>query len=176
MNLGLCDLPEGGLKEIARGLLQNTSLKKLDISVNKPGMEGSVVLAEMSSCNKSLTELNLGGCDIPEAGLREIARGLLKNTSLKKLDISHNKPGMEGSVALGEMLSSNKSLTELNLWWCDIPEGGVTVLARGLLQNTSLQTLILWSTEKKTFLKAEIKRLKESENITHQSSSRLDIM
>ena len=151
----------------------NTSLKKLDISGNKLGMEGSVALAKMLSCNKSLTELNLGWCNIPEAGLREIARGLRQNTSLKKLDISGNKLGMEGSVALAEMLSCNKSLTELNLGWCDLPEAGLREIARGLLQNTSLQTLNLWS--QKTFLEAEIERLKKSGNFTPQSSSRLEI-
>ena len=79
-------------------VLCNTSLKKLDISSNKLGMEGSVAMAEMLSCNKSLNELNLRWCYIPEAGLRGIARGLLQNISLKKLDISHNKLGMGGSV------------------------------------------------------------------------------
>ena len=174
LNLRSCDIPEAGLREIARGLLQNTSLKKLDIGFNKLGMERSVALAEMLSCNKSLTELNLGWCGIPEAGLREIARGLLQNTSLKKLDISFNKLGMEGSVALAEMLSCNKSLTELNLERCDLPEAGLREIARGLLQNNSLRTLTL-SPRDKTFLEAEIERLKKSGNFTPQSSSRLEI-
>ena len=175
LNLGWCGIPEAGLREIARGLLQNTSLKKLDISGNKLGMEGSVALAEMLSCNKSLTELNLERCDLPEAGLREIARGLLQNASLRKLDISCNKLGMEGSVALAEMLSCNKSLTELNLERCDLPEAGLREVARGLLQNTSLQTLRLGLSYQKTFLEAEINRLKKSGNFTPQSSSRLEI-
>ena len=175
LNLRSCDIPATGLREIARALLQNTSLKKLDISRNNLGMEASVALAGMLSCNKSLTELNLGLCDIPEAGLREIAGGLLQNTSLKKLDISCNKPGMEGSVALAGMLSCNKSLTELNLRSCDIPKAGLREIARGLLQNTSLRTLRLWSTERKAFLEAEIERLKKSGNFTPQSSSRLEI-
>ena len=37
-------------------------------------MEGSVALAEMLSCNKSLTELNLECCHIPEDGLRDCKR------------------------------------------------------------------------------------------------------
>ena len=174
-NLWSCDIPDAGLREIARGLLQNTSLKKLDISRNKPGMEGSVALAEMLSCNKSLTELNLELCDLPDAGLREIARRLLQNTSLKKLDIGFNKLGMEVSVALAEMLSCNKSLTELNLGWCDIPEAGLREIARGLLQNNSLRTLTLLSPLDKTFLEAEMERLMRSRNFTPQSSSRLEI-
>ena len=164
-----------GWVQLFKALCNNTSLKKLDISHNKLGMEGSVALAEMLSCNKSLTELNLRWCDIPEDGLREIARGLLQNTSLKKLDIIGSKLGMEGSVALAEMLSCNKSLTELNLRWYVIPEGGLREIARGLLQNTSLKTLTLWFSFQKTFLEAEIERLKKSENFTLQSSSRLEI-
>ena len=154
-----------GWIQLFKALCNNTSLKKLDITLNDLGMEGSVALAEMLSCNKSLTELNLEWCHIPEDGFTEIARGLLQNTSLKKLDISH-KLGMEGSVALAEMLSCNKSLTELNLRGYDIPEAGLREIARGLLQNTSLQTLNLWSTKHKTILKAEIERLKKSGNFT----------
>ena len=185
LNLRACDIPENGLREIARGLLHNTSLKKLDISENKLGIVGSVALAEMFSCNKSLTELNLRECDIPENGLREIARGLLHNTSLKKLHIwnlgylrfSDSDLGMEGSVgmeesvALAKMLSCNKSLTELSLVF-DISEAGLREIARGLLQNTTLQTLTLWSSEQKTFLEAEIEGLKKSGIF---SSSRLEI-
>ena len=138
-------------------------------------MEGSVALAEMLSCNNSLTELNLGACDIPEVGLREIARGLLQNNTLKKLGFIANTPGMEGLVALAEMLSCNKSLTELDLGWCDdIPEAGLREIARGLLQNTTLQTLRLWPPQE-TFLEAEMERLKKSGNFTPQSSSRLEI-
>ena len=170
------DITSVGWVHVFKALSNNTSLKKLDISHNKPGMKGSVALAEMLSCNKSLTELNLRLCDIPDAGLREIARGLLQNTSLKKLDISYNKPGMEGSVALAEMLSCNKSLTELNFECFDIPEAGLREIARALLQNTTLQTLTLWSTKYKTILKAEIERLKKSGNFTPQRSSRLEMI
>ena len=105
-----------------KALHSSTSLKKLDISHNKLGMEGSIALAEMLSYNKSLTELNLNlrGCDVPESGLREIAKALLCNMSLKKLNISHishisHLLGMEGSLAVTEILSCNKSLTEVNL-------------------------------------------------------------
>ena len=174
LNLVGCDIPENGLTEIlTRGLLHNTSLKNLDISYSTLGVEESVALAEMLSCNKSLTKLNLVGCDIPENGLTEIlTRGLLHNTSLKNLDISYSTLGVEESVALAEMLSCNKTLTELNLRGCDIPEAGLREIDKGLLQNT---TLTLLSPEEKTFLEAEIERLKKRGNFTHHSLSRLEI-
>ena len=61
-----------GWVHVFKALHSNTSLEKLNIS-HKLEIEGSVALAEMLACNKPLTELNLRGCDIPEAGLREIA-------------------------------------------------------------------------------------------------------
>ena len=113
LNLGSCDIPEAGLREIARDLLQNTSLKKLDISHNKLGIEGSVALAEMLSCNKSLTELNLRWCDIPEAGLREIARGLLQN-SLRTLTLYslEGKAFLEAEI---EKLKKSENFTPQSL-------------------------------------------------------------
>ena len=81
--------------------------------------------------------------------------------------------GMEGSVALAEMLSYNKSLTELNLGWCDIPEDGLREIASGLLQNSTQQTLRLWPTKHKTFLDAEMENSRKVE--TSQSLSRLEI-
>ena len=160
---------------VFKALCNNTALKKLEMNVNNVRMEGSVALAGMLSCNKSLTEVSLSDCLIPDAGLREIARGLLHNTSLKRLNFSNNKLGVEGSVALAEMLSYNKSLTELNLQWCDIPMDGLTEIERGLLQNTTLQTLTLWPSQQITFLEAEIERLKKCGNFTPQSSSKLEI-
>ena len=56
-----------------KALHSSTSLKKLNISENSLGMEGSVALAKLLSCNSSLTEVNLRGCDTSEAGLIEIA-------------------------------------------------------------------------------------------------------
>ena len=76
-----------GWVHLFKALCNNTSLKKLNISLNELEMEGSVALAEMLSCNKSLTELNLESCQVPEAGLRELARGLLQNTSMQTLTL-----------------------------------------------------------------------------------------
>ena len=149
-----------GWVHLFKALCNNTPLKKLNITHNDLGVKGSVALSEMLSCNKALTKLNLGWCDIPEAGLTEIlTKGLLHNTSLKKLNISGNDLWIEGSVALAEMLTCNKSLTELNLRRCDIPEDGLREIARGLLQSTTLQTLKLWSPQQSTLLEAEIERI-----------------
>ena len=121
--------------------------------------------------NASLAELNVErNSSIISEGWVLIFKALHNNTSLKKLHISGNKLGMEGSHALAEMLSCNKSLIELNLGWCGISNTGLREIAGGLLQNTSLKTLILWPHEQGTFLEAEIERLKRS-GLSHGSQS-----
>ena len=164
---------------IERMLNENKTLKILNLSGCELDTAVATHTATGLAYNASLAELNIGEniCinKITSEGWVHLFKALCNNTSLKKLNISWNEVGMEGSVALAEMLSCNKSLTELDLEWCDIPEGGLREIARGLLQNTSLQTLNLWPTEQKTFLEAEMERLKKSGNFTSQSSSRLEI-
>ena len=104
-----------------------------------------------------------------------VFKALCNNRSLKKLDISGNNLGIEGSVALAKMLSCNKSLTELNLGGCRIFKAGLREIARGLLQNTSLRTLKLWSTLCKTLFETEIERLESTQNFTSQSLRKLEI-
>ena len=161
---------------IERMLKVNRTLKVLNLSC---GLGTTVVTHTAAGLahNASLAELNIGrnNFGITSEWWVHLFNALCNNTSLKKLDISYNMLGTEGSVALVEMLSCNKSLTELNLRWCGIPEAGLREIARGLLQNTSLQTLNVWSTEQKAFLEAEMERLKKSGNFTPQSSSRLEI-
>ena len=149
---------------IERMLKVNRTLKVLNLS--DCGLKTTVITHTAAGLvhNASLVELNIGGGilngnDITSEWWVHLFKVLCKNTSLKKLDISHNKLGMEESVALAEMLSCNKSLTELNLLGCNIPEAGLRQIARGLLQNTTLNTLNLWPPEK-AFLEAEIERLK----------------
>ena len=127
-------------------------------------------IERMMNVNKTLKLLNLSGCRLDTAVANHIVAGLVKNdyliqlnierncyitsegwvhvfkalcnnTPLKKLDINVNNVRMEGSVALVEMLSLNKSLTELSLQDCLIPEAGLGEIARGLLKNTSLKKL-----------------------------------
>ena len=165
---------------IEKMLKVNETLKILNL--NLCGHDSAVVTHTAAGLahNASLAELNIGNNifsrkSITSEGCVRLFKVLCNNTSLKKLDISGNHLEMEGSVALTEMLSCNKSLTELNLERCTILEAGLREIARGLLQNTSLQTLTLWSPQDKTFLEAEIEKLKKSGLFTPESSSRLEI-
>jgi len=127
--------------------------------------------------HSSLAELNIEGNRlITSEGWTHIFKHLHNNLSLKKLNISYCGLEDSSSAALAEMLSCNKSLIELTIGNCGIHEAGLTELAKGLLQNTSLQTLRIdeYANTKppcrKTFLEAEIERLKRSGNFTLRRS------
>ena len=122
----------------------------------------------------SLAELDIAGNHlITSDGWMQIFKHLHNNSFLKKLDISKNH-GLESSSALAEMLSCNKSLTELDIGYCGIPEAGLTEIARRILvlQSTSLRTLnckiddvpYTIPPHRKTFISAKIETLKISGN------------
>ena len=92
LDLSSCSLDTAVVTHIAAGLLQNASLTGLnigDITISAP---------RNNICND---------------GWVYMFKALHSNTSLKKLNFSHNKLETEVSVALAEVLSCNKSLTEL---------------------------------------------------------------
>ena len=174
---------------IERMLSVNRTIKVLNLSDCRLNTAVVTCIAAGLSHSTSLAELNIGwNHSITSKGWVAVFKALCNNTALKKLDISNNNYlGMEGSLALAEMLSRNKSLTELTIWCCRIPEVGLRKIARGLLQNTSLHTLWvddldwfgtqrgLFNTQRKTFLEAEMERLKTSGNFIPQSLRRLEI-
>ena len=173
---------------IERMLTVNRTLKVLNLCDH--GLDTAVVtqIAVAQRHNASLAELDIGwNPSITSEGWVHLFKALHSNAALKKLDISNNNLGMEGSLALAEMLSCNKSLTVLTIWCCRIPEVGLWEIARKLFQNTTLQTLLvddldwfstprsLFNTQRKTFLEAAMERLKRSGNFRPQRLKRLEI-
>ena len=149
--------PEGWV-HLFWSLHQNSSVKNLDISGNKLEMKGSEALATCLTHNAFITQLNIRYTLLTPEGCVLMFKSLHRNSSVKKLDISGNKLGMEGSEALAEMLSYNKSLTELNICFT---EAEIRVIMRGLLQNTTLETIVVQLMDKQ-LLEEELKRLQAS--------------
>ena len=142
---------------IERMLNVNRTLKVLNLSGCRLGTSVATHIAAGLAQNASLAELHFGRYSgIASEGWVHVFKALCKNTSLKKLHISSSNVRFGVSVALANMLSCNKSMIELSLWWCHIPKAGLREIARGLLQNTSLQIVWIGNTQHKTFLEAEI--------------------
>ena len=145
-------LSQTSLSYIAEGLIINTALVELDLSrcslviseVNGP------VVTEMLIKNKTLKTLDLSnneGIMISQTSLSYIAEGLIINTALVKLDLSHCSLVIseENGPVVTEMLIKNKTLKTLNLsnyiGEGMISDTGLSYIAEGLKRNSALEKL-----------------------------------
>jgi len=72
-----------------------------------------------------------------------MSNSLIKNTSLKHLDLADNKISDNGATSLSNLLIKNTSLTHLNLEDNKISDNGATSISNSLIKNTSLKELYL---------------------------------
>lgn len=107
-----------GLAFILEGLQQNFKVKSMNLEWNYLGMEPS--------------------------GIEMLVNFLKKNQSLQYLDLKNNKiAGNNAGAALGELLTSSKSLMVLDLRWNEIGTLGAKSLLAGLKENSTLKVLEL---------------------------------
>ena len=179
-------------------LRQHPTLSILDISKNNLGREGSIALGECLHHNKTITVLDASGCSLTDDVLKAMATNLShkssslreinisngwipvfqilqQNSSLRKLDIhdSYEPTKVDRSrkvvTALAEMISRNKGIQELTISK-EFIENEHKLLARSLVQNTTLQALcVYFPTDRSSndigILEEEIKKIKQEEGI-----------
>jgi len=98
----------------------------------------------LQSC--PLEVLNLRDNMLTAAGAAELGDALRANRSLRELDLSANPAvGCEGAVALSAALVRNDSLRILNLGGCGLGDDGACALAQSLSGARGLRSLSLYS-------------------------------
>ncbi|XP_066578330.1 NLR family CARD domain-containing protein 3 isoform X13 [Amia ocellicauda] len=136
-----CGITEGGCAALASALRSHPStLRELDLSHNRPGVSGVTELcALLEDPNCKLEKLWLSGCGITEGGCAALASALRSHPStLRELDLSHNRPGVSGVTELCALLEDpNCKLETLQLSGCGITEGGCAALASALRSHPS---------------------------------------
>ena len=124
-----CGLTSDGVGEVVRGLSDNHSLRKLDLSYNQIGSEGVVAMAAILKTNSSLERLDLGRCGIDSSGGVELGAALERNKTLRVLYLSGNALGDDGARGLSAGLENNLSLKRLWLEYDEsLGEEGVSLL------------------------------------------------
>ena len=83
--------------------------------------------------------MDIISCGISGEGVQHLGEALTSNHSLTELDISENTIGDTGAAAFREALTNNATVT---MDCCGILSGGCVALAAGLTHNTAL--LVLW--------------------------------
>ncbi|XP_072892145.1 NACHT, LRR and PYD domains-containing protein 3-like [Hemitrygon akajei] len=164
-------LTDSGAEDLASALSTNPSLTELDLSGNKLGDSGvKLVSAALRDPECKIQKLGLNNVGLTDSGAEDLASALSTNPSLTDLNLSDNKLGDSGvklvSAALrnpeckiqklgldnvgltdsgaddfASALSTNPSLTELNLASNSLTDGSVPALRRLILTLPSLKLI-----------------------------------
>ena len=155
--IDLCDnrLTDITLIPLASKLINFKSLTHLDLSFNKMDDSSAAIMDFLRSEECKLFTLLLNGADVDDVECKNIADAMSHNQSIKTLGLSKNLIGIDealnvlnpslitGGEALGDMLRSNHTLTELDLSWNSIRLESAIAIAVALEKNTTLKTLLL---------------------------------
>lgn len=125
--LGKHRMRDDGVRQLVSFLLENKTLRVLDLRCNELGAEGAKHLGTLLRMDCQLVQLNLTGNRIGEKGntngARAIAEALTSNRMLKHLDLNNNGLCGEALQLLGAAVDQNSTLQSLALFnsnWCQL--------------------------------------------------------
>ncbi|XP_037116568.1 uncharacterized protein LOC119128357 isoform X2 [Syngnathus acus] len=147
LDLGWNDLHDDGLEALAAGLAKpQCTLQVLGLMGCQLSKKSCEALASVLSSPGSLRELDLSGNKFHDNdGLEALAAGLAKpQCTLQVLRLRSCKLSKKSCEALASILSSSRTLRELDLSWNDLHDHGLEALAAGLAKpQCTLQVLRL---------------------------------
>ncbi|XP_072133524.1 NACHT, LRR and PYD domains-containing protein 3-like [Mobula birostris] len=188
LDLGNCHIQCEGIQRLGPGLYK---CRELSLGQNKLGDSGvKLVSAALRNPECKIQKLGLENVGLTDSGAEDLASALSTNTSLTELDLSDNELGDSGvklvSAALRNpeckiqklmlnavdltdsgaedlvsALSTNPSLTGLNLGWNSLRDRSVPSLRRLILTLPSLQLIGLGNNQLSRTGKKELGSLQE---------------
>jgi len=115
--LGKHTMRDEGVRQLVDYLLENKTLRVLDLRCNQIGAEGAKHLGLLLRSDCRLTHLNLASNRIGERGItfgaEALANALLYNRMLTCLDLNHNMFSGEALTILGQHVDRNSTLETL---------------------------------------------------------------
>ncbi|XP_059817425.1 NACHT, LRR and PYD domains-containing protein 3-like [Hypanus sabinus] len=163
LRLGSNDLGDSGVKLVSAAL-RNPECKIQKLRLNDVGLTGSGAedLASTLSANRTLTELNLSVNKLEDSGVKLVSAAL-RNPECKIQKLWLWKVGLTDSGAedLVSALSTNQSLTELDLRLNSLTDRSVPALRRLILSVQSLAYIELWRNHFSETREMELRSLQE---------------
>ncbi|XP_059817733.1 ribonuclease inhibitor-like isoform X2 [Hypanus sabinus] len=148
LDLSYSELGDWGIK------LLSETLRKLKCKIQKLGLDsvgltaaGVVDLTSALSTNRSLAELDLGYNELGDSGVKLVFEALRNpGCKIQKLDLESVGLTAAGVVDLTSALSTNRSLTELDLRDNELGDSGVKLVSEALRNpGCKIQNLCLVS-------------------------------
>ena len=143
-----------------------TCLEELDISNNKLGDDGAVIISERMTKTNTLRVLCISNNRITSTGTAAIANSLLHNSSLEVLYMGYNAIKQKGAVAIAQAIKQTKTLKELSLKGDDTVDdlhiGPVWTIFNSLAYNNSVIKFGLPYRREYQYMDADVKRINDA--------------
>ena len=143
LNLRNLEMDKEGAMSLKQVLIENTTLKEIELFECIKSMEVAEVVAEGLQYNTGVTKLVLWGSE----GVGTLVQRLRNNTTLTSLKLYALKMDKEGAMSLKQVLIENTTLREIKLNECIKSMEVAEVVAEGLQYNTGITKLVLWGSE-----------------------------
>ncbi|XP_069807252.1 NACHT, LRR and PYD domains-containing protein 12-like [Dendropsophus ebraccatus] len=143
--LGSNNLPDTSCPQLASGIRNNQSLRKLDLSGNRlSGPHFSDLMDALSSPDCRIEELLLAMNDLRDTSCTQLASGIRNNQSLKRLDLSSNNlSGPHFSDLMDALSSPACRIEELHLGNNNLQDTSCIQMSMVIGQNQFLKRLDL---------------------------------
>ena len=134
-----------GSARIARALVGNTSVINVFFWGQELGSQAASDFGAFVRHSATLKELSFGRyCDVTDDEVALIAAGLKENKSVERLSFSWAQFGPAGASAIADVLRTSASLTCISLEFCEnVGDAGALALAAAMTSNSTLTELNL---------------------------------
>ncbi|XP_072894890.1 NACHT, LRR and PYD domains-containing protein 3-like [Hemitrygon akajei] len=142
-------LTDSGAEDLVSALSTNRSLTELDLSDNELGDSGvKLVLSALVNSECKIQKLGLWKVGLTDSGAEDLASALSTNRSLTELDLSYNKLGDSGVKLVSAALGNSEcKIQKLWLWKVGLTDSGAEDLVSALSTKPSLTELDLSDNE-----------------------------
>ncbi|MED6238750.1 hypothetical protein ATANTOWER_029004 [Ataeniobius toweri] len=117
LHLGKMGLTDTGMERLAEGLMQNHSLRYLDLRCNRVTHDGAQHLAGVLKQNTAIEIVDLSSNRIEDVGAEYLSDAISwPGCVLRELSVCRNSIRMKGLLSLAEALKINPTLTHVYIW------------------------------------------------------------
>lgn len=139
-------LTDRNMTIIVQEAIINKNCRKLWLTKNQIGVDGTLILAHALYGNTSLTELSLNNNHITDMGVQYLVSIFLQhNSSLRVLSLSSNKLTDISVQYLANLLDTDTTLTELWLAFNEISDRGVQLFTNVLTHHNNILKVLCLS-------------------------------
>jgi len=143
LDLDDCHFGPAGVSTVLESLRSNSVLTSLLLFDNDMGPHGASRVVELLGTSPSLSKLVLGNNELGDLGVSSVFDALKNNTSMTDLDVSGNGIYQDGARSFADMLLTNRTLATVWFAHNEISSSGACAVANALSSNSTLTALDL---------------------------------